>query len=266
MFRFSCSGCGKCCTGWLPLTLAETPSFAATAPLALVWHAHRRTQPQRPHFRAARKLFPTLCLPDGGEVVPWVRTVVLVPPGTPCAHLSDGLCAVHPTKPLRCRTMPFHSNLPADSQEDYLKLRPDWPCFVAADGKPLYDRGRFLDASYRRDYHAETEALAADARLLRKHVDETVAAGGEGFGRLLARIATTPGGHLVTPWSRLARALVAAGTPAEAIGAALRAQAQILASRLAEGTLPEAYAAHYRALSGDVADTLASWTDSHVAA
>ncbi len=266
MFTFSCSGCGKCCHGWLPLTIAETLAFAPVAPVALIWHIHRRGSPLTPHYRAARKLFPTVALP-GGEAVPWIRPAVLVPPDIPCVHLTGGLCGIHDAKPLRCRTMPFHANLPADAQEAWLKPGPDWPCYNPADGgTPLYDRGRFLDHSYRAAFRAETDALAADARLLRDHVTETVAAGGDGFTRLLARLAATPGGHLVTPWSRLAAGLAAAGADREVMIGALRGQAGVLAARLTVEALPQAYAAHYRTLAEDVAATLAALTSANVAA
>ncbi len=162
--RFGCTSCGRCCYGWLPLTLEDALTHAARFPLALVWQvvpqgvrnyplaAKLGVQPK------SRKRMAVLIMP-----------VAYIPPAFPCTQLQDdGLCRIHEHKPARCRTMPFYPYREESDQSDMIRPRKGWQCDVSATAPVVYKNKRIVD---REDFDIERGQLLAQANVMRQYAD-----------------------------------------------------------------------------------------------
>lgn len=119
--RFRCTACGKCCYGWIPLTLGDAVRHAGRFPLAMVWSAVPQTARS---FALTSSLGMALKLPKGPRIGVLISATAYIPPGYPCPELAaDGRCAIHEDKPLRCRTMPFYPYKDEQDQADALVPR-----------------------------------------------------------------------------------------------------------------------------------------------
>ncbi len=198
--RFSCTACGKCCFGWIPLTIPEAITHAHRFPIALVW-TPQRPKPGRQPAAGVGLLIPV----GGGRLLPVrVAPVAYIPPSFRCSELQDdGLCGIHQTKPIRCRTMPLIGWREPDDQADLLTPRPGWACDTGETAPVVYRDGAIVDDT---DWRAEHDALAADQSAIRRFAEFALTAEPR-LPTLLTQVAGQSGGNLVMGFAALLRHL-----------------------------------------------------------
>ncbi|MGB0129432.1 MAG: YkgJ family cysteine cluster protein [Rhodocyclaceae bacterium] len=164
--RFLCTECGKCCFGWLPLTLGDALTNAARFPLALVWTA----VPQGARtFSLTTRLGISIKLPKRKQIAAAIAPTAYLPPTFPCPELTAaGRCGIHEHKPLRCRTMPFYPWREEDDQAELLVPRKGWECDTSAAAPVVYHDKRIVD---RRSFDLERRELLAQAATMQAYAD-----------------------------------------------------------------------------------------------
>lgn len=247
--HFGCTACGKCCEGWLPLSITDALAHADRFPLFLLW------TPVRPGGRSydlTAQLGFTLKLKKRKQAAVRVTPLSYVPPGMACPALgNDGqgegnLCGVHETKPQRCRTMPLSGRRAEADQGDLLIPRPGWDCDILDAAPRVYDDHKILQ---RDNFQAERAQLQADAKILQPFAALML----DSLPNLrmdLEKMATKPqGGHVITNFATLISRL-----PAVDIYAFAAQQLHVLEA-FAERTAGVAdYAAEHQRYSGCAAD------------
>lgn len=168
--HFSCTACGKCCVGLVPLTLYESLRYADRFPLAMVWTA----VPQgAKSFSLTSRLGTVVQLARRRQVAVQVGPMAYLPPSFPCPELTDtGLCGIHAEKPIRCRTMPFYPYREEDDQGEFLIPRAGWVCDISKEAPVVYRDKRIL---VREDFDEERRRLLAQAPMLKAYADRVVA-------------------------------------------------------------------------------------------
>ena len=196
--RFSCTACGKCCYGSLPLTLDEALDHAGRFPLAMMWTPVPQASKA---FSLTARLGATLNLGKRKQIAVRVAPVAYLPPALPCPALNaKGLCAIHADKPSRCRTMPFFPYREEADQTDLLIPRSGWLCDTSAEAPAVYRDKKIVE---RGDFDSERSALVNQAAILGPYADwllESVPTLKEELVRV-ARKRT--GGHVVVNFSTL---------------------------------------------------------------
>lgn len=232
--HFGCTACGKCCHGWLPLTLDDAIAHAGVFPLAVVWTPVR---PVSKAFALTERLGTSVQTRDRKKLAVRLAPTAYLPPAMPCPLLAaDNLCAIHADKPLRCRTMPFFPYREENDQADLLVPRPGWQCDVSAAAPVVYRDKAILDGA---DFHAEQAALQRQVPVLRAYAASVLEAV-PGMVDSLVKAAMKPGGgHVVVGFASLLRRL----TELDRAGLAT-AQIQVL-DRFAERVSPDRAWAEY---------------------
>ncbi|MBL4692143.1 MAG: YkgJ family cysteine cluster protein [Magnetovibrio sp.] len=196
--HFDCTACGKCCYGWLPLSIKDALAHADKFPLFLFWmpvrpggKSHNLTLDLgfelalKKRKKAAVRIFP----------VSYVQTHMACP-----ALQDDGLCAIHDTKPQRCRTMPLSGARAENDQLDLLIPNPDWACDVSENAALVYRDKKILS---RQDFQGERALLIEDSKILKPFVQLMI----DGVPKLrmdLEKVAGRPkGGHIIVSFSTL---------------------------------------------------------------
>ncbi|PWC31274.1 YkgJ family cysteine cluster protein [Azospirillum sp. TSO35-2] len=194
--RFACTACGKCCHGWLPLTLADAVAHAGRFPLAMVWTPVRTNARS---YELATRLGATLRLPTRKTVAVLIVPTAYLPPSYPCPELQpDQLCGIHADKPSRCRSMPFYPYREERDQADLLIPRKGWLCDSSAAAPEVYRDHAILDPA---DFNAERAALLEQAPTMRTYADYLLKYR-PWIADELAKLAAKPtGGNLVTSLS-----------------------------------------------------------------
>lgn len=190
--RFTCTACGKCCFGALPLTLDDALAHADRFPLAMIWTPVRQGSKS---FDLTARLGTTVRLPNRKQLAVLIAPTAYIPPSLPCPALTpEGRCAIHGDKPSRCRTMPFYPYREDKDQADLLIPRQGWACDTSATAAVVYRDKTIVD---RADFDRERQALLRQAPALRDYAQSLMAMAPwlvEG----LARAAMKPvGGHVV---------------------------------------------------------------------
>lgn len=202
MRHFRCTACGKCCAGWLPLTISDALLHAGRFPLAVVWTPVRQAAKD---FAATERLGFTFRTPDKKTVAVRICPTAYIPPTMTCPALTaDNLCAIHGAKPLRCKAMPFFPYRDEGHQADLLIPRAGWDCDVSPSAPSVYDGKTIVD---RADFDAERAELLAQAPLIRSYAQrllETVPAMG---GSLAKALLKPGGGHVAVSFASLLRHL-----------------------------------------------------------
>lgn len=193
--RFSCVACGKCCFGWLPLTLNDAMSHAARFPLALLWTPV-------PHgtkaFNLSARIGITIRLRNRKQIAVTITPTAYLPPSFPCPELTtEGLCGIHANKPLRCRTMPFYPYREEQDQADLLTPRKEWRCDTSAAAPVVYHNKGIVE---RTDFDRERGELLEQAATMGAYADYVLKYMPWIIDSLGA-IAQKPGGHLITSLS-----------------------------------------------------------------
>ncbi|CAK0770223.1 YkgJ family cysteine cluster protein [uncultured Gammaproteobacteria bacterium] len=186
--RFACIACGKCCHGWLPLTLADALAHAGRFPLAIIWSPIRQGSKA---FGITAKLGLTLTVKGHKPLAVRITPTAYLPPALPCPALTaDGLCAIHDSKPQRCRTMPFFPWQEERDQGENLIPRPGWLCETKGEAPVVYRDRAIIE---RQDFERERATLLAEAPLLRSYAEAVVKAA-PGIAQAVAISASKPGG------------------------------------------------------------------------
>jgi Fe-S-cluster containining protein len=196
--HFGCTACGKCCEGWLPLSIPDALAHADRFPLFLLWTPVR---PGGKSYDLSAKLGITLKLKNRKQAAVRVSPLSYVPTGMACPALgADGLCGIHETKPQRCRTMPLSASRSEADQTDLLLPRPGWECDTSVQAPKVYVDHKIM---LRDDFAAERAQLEADARVLRPFAERLLDALPSLRGDLEKMAQKPQGGRLVTNFSTL---------------------------------------------------------------
>lgn len=206
--RFACTACGKCCYGWLPLTLADALAHAGRFPLAIIWTPVRQASKA---FDMTSRLGTTMRLPNRKTVAVRIVPTAYSPPAFACPELtSENLCGIHEGKPLRCRTMPFFPFRDEADQADLLIPRPGWTCDTSDVAPVVYRDKHIVD---RADFDAERKELVRQSMQLRVHADSVLATSPSLMASISKVVAKGTDGHVVTSFAslmpRLAKGAVA---------------------------------------------------------
>lgn len=197
--RFNCTACGKCCFGWLPLTLNEALAHAGRFPLALVWSAVPQGTKTYP---LATRL--GITLKSGKRIAALIMPTAYVPASFPCPELtSDNLCGIHDNKPVRCRTMPFYAYREESDQADTLVPRKDWLCDISLAAPVVY-RNRVIVE--RKNFDLERSELLDQAAILRQYA-EYMFKYSPWIVDNLAALASRPDGNVLTSLSSFLTAI-----------------------------------------------------------
>ncbi len=168
--RFHCTACGKCCFGWLPLSLDDAIANAGRFPLAMIWTTLRQGAKS---FALTAQLGTTVELRNRKRIAVQIAPTAYIPPAFPCPALApDGLCSIHEDKPARCRTMPFSPYREENDQADLLVPKPGWLCDTTAAAPVVYRDKKIV---CREDFDRERRALEDQAVPLRAYADRLMA-------------------------------------------------------------------------------------------
>jgi Fe-S-cluster containining protein len=166
--RFACTACGKCCCGWLPLTLDEAVEHSDLFPLAIALGIVRRGDPS---FEIAAKMGLETRMAKKHDVAIVASPISYIPNELSCPALKDSLCSIHSHKPVRCAAMPFHAAFAEGEQAPFLAPRKGWACEVGEVAPVVYADGQILD---RLAFENERAALLSQAEALRVFVDRLI--------------------------------------------------------------------------------------------
>lgn len=196
--HFDCTACGKCCQGWLPLSIDDALNHAERFPLFLMWSPVRQGGKS---FDLTQKLGVTVALKKRKQAAVRITPFSYVPHHTPCPALQpDGLCAVHANKPQRCKTMPLSGARAEDDQADLLIPKAGWDCDTS-DAAPVVYRDKSVVA--RDAFEAERAILLKDSQVL-KPFGEFMLQGAPQVRQDVEKMALRPqGGHVVMSFSKL---------------------------------------------------------------
>lgn len=190
--HFSCTACGKCCYGWLPLSIDDALAHADRFPLFLLWTPIR---PGGKSYNLTAQLGLTIRLSNRKQAAVRLTPVSYVPPHLPCPALDhDGQCTVHEIKPQRCRTMPLMGSRAEEDQTDLLIPKPGWECDTS-DAAPLIYRDKKI--VMRQEFEIERKQLTIDADILRPFAElmlDSLPNLRMDLGKMVGR---PQGGHLV---------------------------------------------------------------------
>ncbi len=207
--RFECTACGKCCFGWLPLTLDDALDHAHRFPLALIWTPARQGSKA---FELTARIGVTLRLPDRKRIAVRITPTAYVPPSFPCPSLtSEGLCGIHEDKPLRCRTMPFFPYHEEGDQTGSLIPRDGWACDTSEAAPVVYRDKKIVD---RGDFDREREAILRQAPGLRSYAEAQLAKAPGVREAVVRAAAPRAAGHIVRSFSAIVHSMQAVDTRA----------------------------------------------------
>ena len=190
--HFHCTACGKCCHGWLPLTLNDALANAGRFPLAMVW----TPVPQGTRsFALSATLGTTVELRRRTVIAVQIAPMAYVPPSMACPALeADGRCGIHADKPLRCKTMPFFAYREENDQQGFLVPRDGWECDVSNAAPVVYRDGKVLA---RGDFDRERRDLIDQAPILRAYADKVLGAAPNVVAALEKAARKKTGGYVV---------------------------------------------------------------------
>jgi len=194
--HFHCTACGKCCSGSLPLTLADAFSHAGRFPLAMVWTPLPR---QGRAFALVSRIGALVKAGGRAQIAVLIAPTAYMPKAYSCPALdTDGRCAIHADKPLRCRSMPFYPYREERDQADLLTPRKGWECDASAAAPVAYRDGKIV---LREDFDRERDELLRQAPLLRTYAEYMLKYQPQLADTLAALAQKGAGGNLLTSLS-----------------------------------------------------------------
>lgn len=162
--HFSCTSCGKCCYGLLPLTIDDALTHADKFPLVVVWTPVRQGGRS---FGVTADLGITIQLKKRKQAAVQIAPMAYIPPSFSCPELTnEGLCGIHTEKPKRCRTMPLSAYRDEVDQDDLLVPRSGWLCDTSKEAPVVYRDKSIID---RGDFAAERKQLVREAAILKPY-------------------------------------------------------------------------------------------------
>lgn len=194
--HFHCTACGKCCSGWIPLTLEDALKHAGRFPLALIWTPLR--QGAKAYDLTARQ-GTTLTLSKRKKLALQIAPTAYIPPALSCPELQpDNLCSIHDDKPLRCRTMPFSPYREENDQAELLIPKPDWLCDTSDEAPVVYRDKRIVE---RADFERERGQLLEQAKVLKVYADHVLKTAPNVVAGLEKAAKKPRGGYVVVKFS-----------------------------------------------------------------
>jgi Fe-S-cluster containining protein len=164
--RFRCTGCGKCCHGWLPLTLEDAQRHAGRFPLAMSWTP---VPFGTKAYALAERLGISIRLRDRRKIAVVIAPTSYLPQTFSCPELTaEGLCGIQADKPLRCRTMPFYPYREEKDQADLLVPGDGWACDISSAAPVVYRDKTIVD---RGDFDRERKELLGQAPTMRTYAN-----------------------------------------------------------------------------------------------
>lgn len=161
--HFACTACGRCCYGQLPLTVKDAFTHAGRFPLALLWTPLRKGSKD---FPLVSRLGVTVPLPKHPGLAALIVPTSYIPFTMPCPALDqDNLCSIHPSKPTRCRTMPFYPYREEQFQHEVLKPQKGWECDTSTAAPIVFQNSKVVD---RYDFDRERRELEEQVLLIRQ--------------------------------------------------------------------------------------------------
>ncbi len=198
--HFQCTACGKCCFGWLPLTVKDALAHAGRFPLAVVWTP---VKPASKAFDVTAKFGITVRTRDKKQLAVRIVPTGYIPPSMPCPALtSDNLCGIHADKPSRCRTMPFFPYREESDQADLLVPRAGWDCDTSLAAPAVYRDKMVVD---RVDFEHERDELGNQAPVLRAYGEWLMGSVPSMLDNLTRATMKPGGGHVVVSFASLLR-------------------------------------------------------------
>jgi len=168
--HFQCTACGKCCYGWLPLTLKDALANAGRLPLAMILTTVRQGAKA---FDLTAEQGTTVALGKRKRVAIQITPTSYIPPSFSCPALTEnGECGIHADKPSRCKTMPFSPFREERDQAPLLIAKPGWECDTSKDAPVVYRDKEVVD---RADFDHERKQLMEQAATLRGYADALIA-------------------------------------------------------------------------------------------
>jgi Fe-S-cluster containining protein len=169
--HFHCTACGKCCHGWLPLTLDDALANAGRFPLAMVLATVRQSARA---YRITAGRGAILQLGKKKRVAVQISPTSYMPPAFACPELTDeGQCAIHEDKPTRCRAMPFSAYREESDQGALLIPKEGWECDTSNAARVVYRDKKVIE---RTDFDLEARQLNDQAHVLRSYAEALIAA------------------------------------------------------------------------------------------
>jgi Fe-S-cluster containining protein len=127
-----------------------------------------------------------------------------IPPSMPCPELTEsGLCRIHDSKPLRCRTMPFYPYREESQQSALLIPRNGWLCDTSLAAPVVYRNKAIVE---RTDFNLERNQLVEQAPMMRVYA-EYMQKYSPGFIEKLAALSTSQTANVVTSVSSFLTAI-----------------------------------------------------------
>lgn len=190
--RFHCTACGKCCYGWLPLTLDDALANAGRFPLAMILSTVRQGTKA---FEITARQGTSIAMGKRKRLAVRAAPTAYIPPSLPCPALaSDGRCAIHADKPVRCRAMPFTAYQEERDQTESLAPRQGWECDTSPQAPVVYRDRKVIE---RRDFDAERRALSGQASILGAYIDGLMTTAPNVAAAVVNAAGKKRGGHVV---------------------------------------------------------------------
>ena len=196
--HFSCTACGKCCHGLLPLTINDALAHADKFPLVVIWTPVRQGGRS---FRVTADLGITIQLKKRKLAAVQIAPTAYIPRTFSCPELTEeGLCGINAVKPQRCRTMPFTAYRDEKDQNDLMIPRSGWLCDTSDEAPIVYRDKNIVD---RDDFEVERDQLVRDAMILKPYA-EWLLDSVPSLRMELQKVATNPsGGRVLVAFSTL---------------------------------------------------------------
>jgi Fe-S-cluster containining protein len=184
----------------LPLTLSDALAHAGRFPLALVWTA----VPQGTKAYALASRIGISLKYKRTKMAALIVPTAYLPPSFSCPELTnEGLCGIHGSKPLRCRTMPFYPYREESEQADLLLPQQGWACDTSQAAAAVYRNKLIVD---RADFNLERNELLQQAPIMQKYA-EYMLKYSPWIVENLAALLTKPGGNVITSLSSFMTAI-----------------------------------------------------------
>jgi Fe-S-cluster containining protein len=196
--HFHCTACGKCCNGWLPLSLDDALAHAGRFPLAMVLTTLR--QGARAYDVTAHH-GTVMALGKRKHIAVQISPTSYLPSSLSCpALMQDGRCAIHTDKPARCRTMPFSPYREERDQASLLVPKNGWLCDTSRDAPVVYRDKAIVE---RGDFDIEQQQLVDQSVILREYADGLISSAPNVAAGLESASRKSGGGYVVLNFTTL---------------------------------------------------------------
>ena len=181
-WHFACHGCGACCNSGPALTFAEIGNYAddfhirlafqavplhAAKEMNFPWGTQRLTTQQMAKIKENEKRLWNAVKGPGGIVMMHVFPITRgLHAQKTCSKLTtEGLCGIHPRRPLMCRTVPLAPGMPEFMQGMTISGFEQHGCASTTprDGLELVFNGfRLQDGGYKKAWVRNRESMMLD--------------------------------------------------------------------------------------------------------